>query len=167
MIWNEFHQSNEQFSNLFKLKFNEKGLILLGTIRKNGIPRISPVEIFFVQNQILLGLMNKSKKYLDILRDPRGVVQNIIMNNDGSDGEFKFNVEMIELPDPLIRNSFFDEFARRWNNDIPKAYKESAHIFTIDIKFASITTWNIKDGKMFVKMWHEKKGFIELSKNYP
>ena len=47
------------------------GILLLGTIRADGRPRISPCEPYVVDGELLLGMMWQSKKALDLLRDRR------------------------------------------------------------------------------------------------
>jgi hypothetical protein len=45
--------------------------VLLGTIRADGWARISPCEAYLVDGDLMLGMMWRSRKALDLLRDPR------------------------------------------------------------------------------------------------
>jgi hypothetical protein len=46
---------------------------LLGTLRPDGSPRVSPVEPYFAGGELVLGVMAWSGKARDLRRDPRGV----------------------------------------------------------------------------------------------
>ncbi len=65
------------------------GLILLGSLRRDGSPRISPVEPLIVDGELELGMMWQSKKALDLLRDPRCHVHTVVTDRNGTEGEFK------------------------------------------------------------------------------
>lgn len=44
MRWEEFQRSDPELSALGEERFDRTGLILLGTLREDGWPRIYPVE---------------------------------------------------------------------------------------------------------------------------
>ena len=69
--------------------FERTGLVLIGTLKKDGWPRISPVEPLFTDGHLYLGMMWRSSKALDLLRDPRCTVHSATSNRDGSEGDFK------------------------------------------------------------------------------
>src|ERR1700722_16535189 len=70
-------------------RFHATGLALIGTLRRDGSPRISAVEPFIFERHLALGMMYRSMKALDLLRDPRCVVHSTISDKDGTEGEFK------------------------------------------------------------------------------
>jgi hypothetical protein len=82
----EFAEQAPELAALAERRFEENRLGLVGTLRKDGSPRISPVEVFFVDGVPLLGMMWGSQKALDILRDPRIVVHSTTTNPDATEG---------------------------------------------------------------------------------
>ena len=70
MTWQEFALRNPGLAALGQERLNRNGLVMLATLRKNGWPRISPVEPLFFNGQLYLGMMWRSQKALDLLRDP-------------------------------------------------------------------------------------------------
>ncbi len=44
MTWTEFAQQDPELAALGEGQFERTGLVLVATLRKNGWPRISPVE---------------------------------------------------------------------------------------------------------------------------
>jgi hypothetical protein len=56
-------------AGLAEERFQRDQLVMIGTLRTDGSPRISPCEVDFAEGQLLLGMMWRSKKALDLLTD--------------------------------------------------------------------------------------------------
>ena len=59
---------------------------MLGTVRPDGSPRISPVEPYLVGGQLLIGAMAWSRKSADLHRDPRYVLHSVVTGPDVDGG---------------------------------------------------------------------------------
>ena len=59
---------------------------MLGTIRRDGSPRISPVEFLIFDGEICLGMIWLSYKAQDLQRDPRCMVMNTVHDRELKDG---------------------------------------------------------------------------------
>ena len=55
MNWDEFAQASPELAVLGRERFENRELCMLGTLRANGWPRISPCELDFVDDELLLG----------------------------------------------------------------------------------------------------------------
>ena len=99
VTWAEFAESAPELAALGVAQFARTGLALVGTLRRDGWPRISPVEPFIANGQLYLGMMWRSVKALDLLRDPRCVVHSTVSNRDGTEGEFKVYGRAVEVTD--------------------------------------------------------------------
>ena len=106
--WGQFAESDPELAALGEAQFGRTGLALVGTLRRDGWPRISPVEPFFAGGQLYLGMMWRSVKALDLLRDPRCVVHSTVSNRDGTEGEFKVYGRAREVDDPDEWRKFGD-----------------------------------------------------------
>ena len=106
--WGEFAASNPELAALGEEQFAVTGLALLGTLRRDGWPRISPVEPFIVDGELYLGMMWRSVKALDLQRDPRCVVHSTVSDRYGSEGEFKVYGRAVEVADLEERRRFAD-----------------------------------------------------------
>ena len=82
------------------------GLCMLGTLRANGFPRISPVEPLLHDGQLYLGMMWQSRKARDLLRDPRCVVHNAHADKSGKDGDFKLYGRAVDVRDADEREAY-------------------------------------------------------------
>ena len=87
--WNGFATIAPHLAAKGLARFDATGLTLIGTLRRDGSPRISAVEPLIFEGQLALGMMWRSMKALDLRRDPRCVVHSTISNKDGTEGEFK------------------------------------------------------------------------------
>ena len=59
---------------------------LLGTLRRDSSPRISPIEPYIVEGQRLIGAMAWSKKANDLRRDLRYVLHSPVTGPDSGEG---------------------------------------------------------------------------------
>ncbi|MDA0770738.1 MAG: hypothetical protein BZY79_06485 [SAR202 cluster bacterium Casp-Chloro-G4] len=133
MIWDELWQSDPDLANLGEERFNRTGLVLIATLRKDGWPRISPVEPLITGGRLYLGMMWQSRKALDLLRDPRCTVHNTISNKDGTEGEFKVYGRAVDIQDPDLRQRYAKAFFEKLGLD-PTADGSPFHLFSIDIE---------------------------------
>ena len=104
--WQEFASQAPELAALGEAMFARTGLALVGTLRRDGWPRISPVEPFIFDGQLYLGMMWRSVKALDLLRDPRCVVHSTVSDRDGTEGEFKVYGRAVAVTDPGERQRF-------------------------------------------------------------
>ena len=76
--WTELRAQAPQLGRDIAAIAERFGFVLLGTIRADGMPRISPVETHLVGNDIALVLIPKTRKAADIRRDNRVTLQSPI-----------------------------------------------------------------------------------------
>jgi hypothetical protein len=88
MKWSDFVAASPKLAALGEERMEQHGVILLGTLRRDGPPRITPVEPLIVDDELELGMMWPSKKAFDLLRDPRCQVHTVITDRNGTEGEF-------------------------------------------------------------------------------
>jgi hypothetical protein len=69
--WTDFHAAAPELATAVRARFQAHGLALLATLRRDGSPRISGIEIEFVGDDLWLGMMPGSRKAADLARDPR------------------------------------------------------------------------------------------------
>ena len=64
---------------------------MLATLRRDGSPRISGIEVTFADGQLWLGMMPDSRKALDLQRDPRFALHSAPLDADLKDGDAKIS----------------------------------------------------------------------------
>jgi hypothetical protein len=65
--------------------------VLVGTLTKDGAPRVNPCEAYVIEGHLLLNMMPRSLKALDLLRDPRIYIHTPVTSKDGEAGEFSWS----------------------------------------------------------------------------
>jgi hypothetical protein len=148
MNWTEFSQSAPELANLFRERLERTGLALLGTIRKDGTPRISPLEAGVFEDHLLIGGMWQSKKFLDLMRDPRCLVHTTISNKDGKEGEVKLRGKVVEITDPEFRERCGRQALKTTGWRPPEPY----HLYWLDIEHAAFIQFS-GSGNQTVKIW--------------
>lgn len=148
MNWAAFALANPELAKLGEERFERTGLLLLGTLRRNGFPRISPVEPLLCDGELELGMMWRSPKALDLLRDPRCVVHNTVSNRDGKEGDFKAYGRAVEIRDLDARRRYCDALFAKigWKPDEPEF-----HLFALDIENVGYVVFD--QGKSLRKTW--------------
>jgi hypothetical protein len=131
---------------------------LLGTLRADGSPRISPIETYLVGSQLLVGAMSWSRKADDLQRDPRYVLHSAITAPDAGEGEFKlYGVA-------AIADDVRDAAADAWWLAAPP---DKAIVFSLHIDQAVFIDWNIERGQMTVHRWSHRSGYQQSQRSYP
>ena len=64
VTWGQFAERDPELAALGEGQLARTGLALVGTLRRDGWPRISPVEPFIVDGNLYLGMMWQSRKAL-------------------------------------------------------------------------------------------------------
>jgi hypothetical protein len=155
--WAAFEQVAPSMAAAGSDRFDRTGLVLVGTIRRDGTPRISPVEPLIAHGELWLGMMPRSTKALDLLRDPRVLVHSIVSDKDGSEGEFKLRGRAEEVRDPADR-ARFETALREHIGWSPEG--TDYHLFTVSIESAVLTTFI--GGEQVVTRWTAEDGEREL-----
>ena len=163
MRWSEFQKSAPDLARLAEERFAQAGVAILGTIRKDGSPRISAIEPLLSQDELLLGMMWRSRKALDLIRDPRCVIHSAITNLEGSDGEVKLYGRAIERQESDDGGWRHQVFRERWGAGAPEAF----HVFTVEIESAAYIAYDIGASQMTVTQWDARRGVREMSRAYP
>ena len=110
MTWQEFAQQDPELAALGQERLDRNGLVMVATLRKNGWPRISPMEPLFHNGQLYLGMMWRSRKALDLLRDPRCSIHNAVSDRMASEGEFKVYSRALDIKSAAANTLIGEEF---------------------------------------------------------
>jgi hypothetical protein len=164
MLWSEFRSQIPELAEQARKLFGRNMLALIGTIRSDGSPRISPVEVFFTPDELLVGMMRQSKKAFDLMRNPRCVVHNTISDPNGSQPELKLYCRSI-LGDDHTRSRYCKAYTERWKRKPPHSFP--AYVFSMDVDSAALIRYDTQKNQMIVKSWSSKSGLKERTRKYP
>ena len=132
MNWGAFAAASPDLAALGRERFERHELCMLGTLRRNGWPRVSPCELDFVGDELMLGMMWKSPKALDLLRDDRCVLHSCTSDRMGNQGDFKLYGRARSQEDETVRSAYREAIRARidWEPTGP------FHLFAIEVESA-------------------------------
>jgi hypothetical protein len=157
--WREVEQGAPQIARLGLARLGAVPVAMLGTVRPDGSPRISPIEPYLVNGQLLVGAMTWSKKASDLHRDPRYALHSVVTGADSGEGELKLHGSAVQA-DPELRSAA----ARAWWSQHPP---EEAVVFSLRIATALFVEWDLEHGRMTVHHWTPRSGYSHSTRRYP
>jgi hypothetical protein len=157
MHWSDIERTQPRLARLAQERLIEPGVVLVATIRRDGTPRLSPVEPYVLDGDLWLSMMWRSTKARDLLRDPRILVHSVIISRDGAEGEFKIRGTSRAEHDPAVQRRYADAVASSlgWNPQ-PGRF----HLFAVDIDHVSYISYDAPTGDQHVAMWPPNREFI-------
>ncbi|MGH9264091.1 MAG: pyridoxamine 5'-phosphate oxidase family protein [Acidimicrobiales bacterium] len=140
--WQELVAADPDFAGHVRRCFDIRKHATLATLRKDGSPRISGTEVEFDDDgEIYLGMMARSRKALDLRRDPRLALHCPTEDAPEGDpsswlGDAKIAGLGVEVSEP--------------EGD------DGAHRFRIDVTEVVLTT--VEGDSLVIRSWHPGRG---------
>lgn len=78
MRWSEIAAGEPALAAVAEERLIQPGVLLVGTIRRDGSARISGAEPLVLDGELWLSMMSRSAKALDLARDPRILLHSIV-----------------------------------------------------------------------------------------
>jgi hypothetical protein len=135
--WQDFAAACPEIAERALERFRAKELVMLGTLRADGSPRISPCELDLADGELVLGMMWRSRKALDLLRDPRCVVHTCTTDRMGTEGDAKLYGIAVEAQDAALLEVYRETVRSRLDWTPP----EQSHAFAIDVTSAGFISF--------------------------
>ena len=111
LTWEELERAAPDITARGRELLERFQFVFVGTLTKNGSPRVNPCEAYVIDGHLLLNMMPRSLKALDLLRDPRIYVHTPVTSKDaGEGGEFKLAGSAPVLEDAGLRRKLDDLF---------------------------------------------------------
>lgn len=149
MRWSELEAAKPELAALVLAEFEQRGMALVGTLRRDGSPRISCVRPCVLGGDLYLGMMWRSRKALDLLRDPRLVLHNAVATNAGNEVEVAVHGRVVPVEDD-DGHSWFVEASPEWA-------ERRFHLFRLEIESAGVVRY--RDGLQHVDVWPSGRSF--------
>ncbi|WP_393056978.1 pyridoxamine 5'-phosphate oxidase family protein [Streptomyces sp. LN549] len=108
--WADFRSAEPAFAGTVRQRFEQYKHHVLATLRKDGSPRVTGIEVEFRLGEPFLGMMPNSRKALDLFRDPRFAVHaNPGPDAEMADGDVRISGRAVEVTDPEVLARFIGE----------------------------------------------------------
>jgi len=158
MHWSQMAEGQPGLAALAQERLIGPGVVLVVTIRRDGTPRLSPVEPFVLDGDLWLSMMWQSTKARDLLRDPRILVHSVITGRDGAEGEVKLRGIARDEPDLAVQGRYAAAVAASlgWEPVVGRF-----HLFAVDIEQVTYIAYDPEgSGDQHVVMWPPGREFV-------
>jgi hypothetical protein len=159
--WAELESAAPELAQRARELLDAHRFLLLGTIRRDGTPRISPVEARVVGGELVLAMIPRSLKALDLLRDPRLVLNAPVLHPEDPNEELKLRGGALVVEDEAVREAAADalEASSGWRPD------PDWHVFAIDLDDAAHMAWSV--GVLRMTRWTPARGVEHVRRRIP
>jgi hypothetical protein len=147
--WSDVRTAAPELAEKVQTRFDETGLGLLATLRKDGFPRISGLEQIFV-DELWLGMMHQSLKAHDLQRDPRMALHSATEDKGVAKGDARVTGLAVEVTDDAVIAQAREDFAAHAGYPPPEG---PMHLFRIDVRELSFLRPN--GDHLLIETWRE------------
>lgn len=144
--WGEITKDAPGFSARVRRRFGMGTNKALATIRRDGSPRISAIEVEFTGNEVTMGMIGGSLKLLDVRRDPRVALHSPTIDAPEGDPEWPGDAK---LAGTLIETGAVAD----------PGVPEGSGAFRMEITEAVLTYVGTPADHLVIESWHEGRGW--------
>ncbi|MGH3157297.1 MAG: pyridoxamine 5'-phosphate oxidase family protein [Streptosporangiaceae bacterium] len=157
MHWSDIERGQPRLARRGHERLIRPGVLLVATIRRDGTPRLSPVEPLLLDGDLWLSMMWQSTKARDLRRDPRVLVHSVITSREGTEGEFKIRGTARAQDDPAVQRRYADAVTASLDwSPVPGEF----HLFAVDIEQVTFIRYDHTTGDQFTAMWPPGREFV-------
>lgn len=150
--WDEFTTAAPRVAEVFTRRHRATGkLCMLGTLRSDGWPRISPVEPRVFEGELWIVGMPGTTKFRDLARDPRFTLHTATTDTHVGDGDAKLWGTVHDVRDPDLHQRFAQDVYEDIGLDLRG--QEFDQFLAADL--AGGSTVEMRDGVMEVVIWRD------------
>jgi hypothetical protein len=157
MRWGDFEQVEPRFADVGRAMLCDPGVVLVGTIRRDGSPRLSPVEPLLSDGELWLSMGWQTRKVADLQLDSRILVHSIVTGRDGTAGEYKVRGRAVPEDDPARQRAYAETVTAQlgWQPE-PGRF----HLFRVDIDDVTFIRWDSATNDQYVSRWPAGTEFV-------
>lgn len=155
--WRDVVASAPEFAEQVQQRFDAHKHKTMATLRRDGSPRISGIEVQFKDGELWFGSMAGARKALDLRRDPRFALHGPSVDPDADDpaawgGDAKLSGRAVEITDR-------DQVAAALQAEgaDPAEFGDS-HLFRVDIDEVVLTRVGDPPDHLDIQLWRPGAG---------
>lgn len=156
--WREVTAAAPDLAADVRARFEATGLAFLATLRKDGGPRISGIELTFTDEGVFFGSMEQARKEADLRRDPRVALHAATVDKEVKDGDAKLTGRALLVDD----DAAFDQFVahlRAEGNPVPEG---RFPLFHVDVE--SVSMLKPAGDHLDIRWWSERDGLHQIDR---
>lgn len=152
--WQDVEAAEPEFAARVLALFDAHRHKVLATLRADGSPRVSGIEVTFSEGDVWIGSMPDSRKAVDLARDPR-LALHCTSDDPPADptqwqGDAKLSGRAVLVDDPQRLKSMSD------------GGDGAGHLYRIDITEVVLTAMGDPPDHLAVDLWRPEAGLRRL-----
>jgi nitroimidazol reductase NimA-like FMN-containing flavoprotein (pyridoxamine 5'-phosphate oxidase superfamily) len=155
--WREVEEAEPEFAQAVRERLDAGKHKTLATLRRDGSPRISGTEATFFDGDLWFGSMWRSRKALDLRRDPRMALHSASEDPPEWSGDAKVAGRVEEVDDEERRRDLVR--AQGHEGEGPSG---QYHLFRIDISEVVLTRLGDPADHLSIELWREGEGLKRM-----
>jgi hypothetical protein len=157
MRWSELERLQPRLAVTASERLVGPGVLLLVTLRRDGTPRLSPVEPYVLDGRLLLSMLWGSQKAKDLQRDSRVLVHSTVTGREGTEGELKLRGRAVEETEPDVQEKYAAGVAEElgWRPEVGRF-----HLFEIEVEHVAFVRYDHDTGDQHVVTWPPGEEFV-------
>jgi hypothetical protein len=160
--WDDVAREEPAFAEAVQRCFDAHKHKMLGTLRADGSPRLSGIEANFVAGDLWLGMMDQSRKALDLRRDPRLALHSTTADPEMTDGDARISGRGVEIDDDSKKQELI---AAQGNPPDQAPEPDEFHLFRVDIaEVVRITLGGDPPDRLVIETWREGGGLTRVER---
>jgi hypothetical protein len=150
--WQEFAEAAPRIAEIFTRRHSATGnLCMLGTLRPDGFPRVSPMEPRFFEGELWIGGMPGTAKFRDLVRDPRFTLHTATVDTQVTDGDAKVWGFVEDVQDEALHQRYAEALFAETGFDLRG--QKFGNFFAADVVGASAV--EVGGGHLDVTVWRK------------
>jgi hypothetical protein len=146
--WQQVEQEVPELAARARRHFDSNRHKTLATLRRDGSPRISGIELIFAEGELWFGSMPEARKARDLQRDPRFAL------HSGSDepSDWTCDAKLAGIAEEIVE----PERVQEMNGEA--APSGQSHLFRLDLREVSTVGLNEKRNGLVIEVWTPDRG---------
>ena len=159
--WNDVEQAVPELAAAARAAFDAHKHKVLATLRADGSPRLSGNEASFRDGDVWLGMMHRSRKALDLLRDPRLELHSAPIDVELKLGDARLAGRATEVTDPEVIRGFAAASAAEHEGMEPPS---PFHLFRVDVTDVTLIRVGDPPDHLVIESWSAKEGYRRIER---
>ena len=152
--WRQIEEEAPELAARVRARLEAEKHKTIATLRADGSPRISGIEVTFLDGDLWFGSMPQAVKALDLLRDPRFALHSA-SRADGWEGDAKVAGRAEAVTDA--------ERITAYRGD-PEEVPGSLHLFRAELSEATTIGLNEARDRLVIEYWQEGEGMRSIER---
>ncbi len=169
--WAELQAAEPEFAEMLRVLFDSRRHKVLATLRKDGSPRLSGIELSLADGEVWIGSMPGSRKGDDLARDPRLAIQVISDDPDpenpsawSGDARLSGTAVLVDDPRRLRAMASGEDAGAEPGGGEAEAEPNAGLLYRVDITDAVRSRVADTNDHMVIESWSPSRGYQSVAR---